>query len=130
MVSEERLSTKCRVLVVEDDDVSCQAMRALLVRWGYAVDSCSKTADALDEIAQRLPRCVLLDLMLPDQNGIEVLRAIRRREMPIRVAVVTGTRDPQMLREVRTLRPDAVIQKPVDLAVLKRWLEQMEREPT
>jgi CheY-like chemotaxis protein len=126
MVGEERSSTKCRVLVVEDDAVSCHAMRALLTRWGYEVQSCSTTAGALDEITRHRPQCLILDLMLSDANGITVLREIRRREMPIHVAVVTALQDPQIMRDVRDLKPDVVIGKPVDLAVLKRWLLEVD----
>jgi CheY-like chemotaxis protein len=117
-------TTKCRVMIVEDDDVSCRAMRALLTRWGHDVEACVTTTDALRLVAERLPQCVILDLMLPDMNGIEVLRMIRRRELPVRVAVVTAAFDPQLMREVRSLKPDAVLKKPVDLTELKRWIEE------
>ena len=127
MVGEERASTKCHVLVVEDDAVSCHAMRALLTRWGYEVESCSTTAGALDAILRHRPQCIILDLMLPDMNGIAVLREIRRREIPIRVAVVTAMQDPQIMREVRELKPDVLMRKPVDLTVLRNWLENTTR---
>ena len=126
MVGEQRSSTKCRVLVVEDDEVSCHAMRALLTRWGYEVRTCSTTAGALDEIMRHRPQCLILDLMLQDTSGVEVLRTIRRREMPIHVAIVTGLHDAEPMREVRDLKPDVIIRKPVDLGVLRRWLEASE----
>jgi histidine kinase len=110
-------------LVVEDDSVSCQAMRALLTRWGYSVDSCATTSEALVRLdAEPRPQCVILDLMLEDISGVVVLRAIRRRELPMQVAVVTAAFDPHLMREVRELAPDIVLKKPVDLAQLKRWL--------
>lgn len=114
-------STKCKVLVVEDDPVSCQAMRALLARWGYDVESCSTTAEALAQL-DHSRRCVILDLMLPDSNGIEVLRSIRSRNAPIFVAVVSAAYDPTLMREVRALKPDLLLPKPVDVALLKKWL--------
>ena len=121
-------STKCRMLVVEDDAVSCHAMSALLTRWGHDVRSCTTTVGALDEIARRRPQCLLLDLMLPDHSGLEVLRTIRRQELPIRVAIITAANDPQLLRDVRDLKPDAILRKPVDLAELKGWLLRVEEE--
>jgi len=128
MLSQKRRSTRCRVLIVEDDAVSCRAMRALLTRWSYEVGSCSTTAEAIELIARTLPNCLILDLMLPDVNGIEVLRAIRRRELPIRVAVVTAHQDPQLMRDVRELRPDVVLRKPIELSELRRWLDSVERD--
>jgi len=103
-------------------------MRALLTRWSYEVGSCSTTAEAIELIARTLPNCLILDLMLPDVNGIEVLRAIRRRELPIRVAVVTAHQDPQLMRDVRELRPDVVLRKPIELSELRRWLDSVERD--
>ena len=128
MVGESRASTKCRVLVVEDDVVSCHAMSALLTRWGHEVRSCTTTAGALDEIARRRPQCLLLDLMLADRSGLEVLRAIRRQEIPMRIAIVTAANDQQLLRDVRELKPDVILRKPVDLAELKRWLARVDEE--
>ncbi len=113
----------CRVLVVEDDAVSCQAMRALLVRWGHEVATCATVAEATADLSDHYyPDCLILDLMLPDENGVELLRRIRRRELPVKVAVVTAAFDPKLLRDVRELRPDVFFQKPVDVARLKRWL--------
>ncbi len=117
-------ATQCRVLIVEDDPVSCRAMRALLTRWGYEVEVCGTTTEALELVKQCVPHCILLDLMLPDMNGVAVLREIRSRELRVRVAVVTAAIDPQLMREVRALRPDVVLPKPVDLAQLKRWIDE------
>ncbi len=114
--------TKCRVLVVEDDAVSCQAMRALLVRWGFEVETCTTAEHALEEIRRYRPQCLILDLMLTDGNGVEILRTIRLREMNIRVAVVTAAHDAELLKDVRELGPDLLLKKPVDLPQLKRWL--------
>jgi CheY-like chemotaxis protein len=66
--------------------------------------------------------------MLPDTNGIEVLRAIRRRELPVRVAVVTALQDPHVIRQVRELRPDVVLRKPIELSELRRWLHSVEQD--
>jgi DNA-binding NarL/FixJ family response regulator len=60
--------------------------------------------------------------MLPDGSGIEVLRAIRRRGLPIRVALLTGDDQP-LIAQAQTLRLDAMFVKPVDLRSLIDWLK-------
>ena len=62
------------------------------------------------------PDCVILDLMLPDDGGHVVLRKIRERRLPTRVAVCTGTSDRERLDAVASLQPDAFLMKPTSLA--------------
>jgi CheY-like chemotaxis protein len=118
----ERSSTRRRVLVVEDDAVSCQALRALLNRWGFESSECMTTLSAFDEVRRETPPCILLDLMMPDMNGLELLKSVRTRGLPTKVVVMTAANDPQMMRALNALHPDALFYKPLDVAKLKRWL--------
>jgi len=118
----EQSSTRRRVLVVEDDAVACQALRALLNRWGFEATECATTTSALEEVGRATPPCVLLDLMMPDMNGMELLKSIRNRGLSTKVVVMTAANDPQMMRALKALNPDALFHKPLDVAKLKRWL--------
>ena len=89
-------------------------MSAILSRRGWAVTAATTVAEALAALSIR-PDWIILDLMLPDGDGAQILRAIRLANLPIRVAVTTGTGDPQRLAEVRSLGPDALFRKPIDL---------------
>ena len=60
------------------------------------------------------PHVVLLDLMLPDGDGLAVLEAIRDRHLQAHVTVLTGVGDLDRLDRARSLKPDALLQKPVD----------------
>ena len=66
---------------------------------------------------------VVLDLMLPDGDGIVVLEKIRAANADCRVVVTTGMSDPERLKKVRALRPEAILMKPIDLRELVRFLE-------
>src|SRR4051812_26259194 len=102
----------CRTLIVEDDAVACQALVSVLRKKGYAVETAGSVGDALVGLKWQ-PRCLILDLMLPDGNGVTVLRRIRKSQMPIKVAIVTGVSDPFALDEITDLKPDAIFEKPV-----------------
>lgn len=65
------------VLLIEDEPNIAEAIRFLLVRDGWQVTVLSTGQDALREIAARSPDLVILDLMLPGQSGLDILRAIR-----------------------------------------------------
>ena len=113
---------KCRVLVVEDDALTHTTLARVLEQAGHVVDAVGTVAGAL----LKLPdvHCVVLDLNLPDGNGMEVLRRARELRLPVKIAVHTGVSDPALLREVRALRPDALFLKPFDPYDLITWLDR------
>ena len=109
--------------MVEDDGASRGALVALFRRLGFDVDSASTLAAATAKLAAvPPPDFVILDLMLPDGNGIDLLRHVRAAGLPVRVAVTTGVFDWHLLDDVRKLSPDRLYQKPVDAAQLRDWL--------
>jgi DNA-binding response OmpR family regulator len=111
------------VLVVEDDLDSYQTLSKILKHVGYDTRSASTLADARAKIADE-PRFVVLDLMLPDGNGKELLKQIRENRLPVKVAVLTGAADRELLDDVRRLAPDALFGKPLDVPMLLAWLRQ------
>jgi len=116
---------KPKVLVVEDDLDSYQALSKILKHVGYETVSASSLASALHVIATDLPpRFIVLDLMLPDGNGKEVLRHVREQNVPAKVAVLTASADKTLLDEIRQLQPDALFTKPLNVPKLLAWLRQ------
>jgi DNA-binding response OmpR family regulator len=115
--------SKPRVLVVEDDLDSYQALSKILKHVGYETLSASTLADARSRIADE-PRFLVLDLVLPDGNGKDLLKEIRDRRLPMKVVVLTGSSDRPLLDEVRQLGPDALFAKPLNVPRLLAWLRQ------
>jgi DNA-binding response OmpR family regulator len=111
-------AAKPRLLLVEDDAASRNALRYLMLRRGFEVDAVVTVAEALHSLSATAPQIIILDLMLPDGSGLEVLRAARAGGEKIKVAVVTGVNDPAQLRQVDDLKPDCILHKPLDLALL------------
>ncbi|GAA4676530.1 response regulator transcription factor [Phytohabitans rumicis] len=72
-----------RLLVVEDEEDLAEAIRLGLVRAGHAVDVAGDAAQAYDRLGVNAYDLMLLDINLPDADGFEVCRAIRRAEMPV-----------------------------------------------
>ena len=66
--------------------------------------------------------CIILDLMLPDGDGVGLLQEIRARQLPVRVLVTTAVSDPKRVQHVRSLAPEKMLRKPIDLAELLRGL--------
>jgi DNA-binding NtrC family response regulator len=112
---------RCTVMVVEDDPSSRNAMMLLLKHFGFHGVAAGSVSGAMSLLDSR-PAVMILDLMLPDGNGSEVLEHVRRSNLPIRVAVATGTADWRSMVDEARLRPDAVFVKPLDFNQLVRWI--------
>jgi DNA-binding response OmpR family regulator len=109
--------------LVEDDRSTASALQKILVRRGWHVEVAASVAEALARLDADFDWAIL-DLMLPDGDGESVLRAIRARGLPTRVAVSTGISDHRRLKEVRALTPEVFLGKPIDLAALFAGLGQ------
>ena len=93
------------LLLVDDDEHTCEAMRRLLGRTGYAVACVCSGAEALALLDDLTPDLVILDWMMPDMDGLEVLRRVRvnaaTRDLP--VLMYSAADDPKMKREALRL---------------------------
>src|SRR5688572_6501782 len=87
-----------RALIVEDHGTTREVLRRLLRVCGYEAEAVATLAEAENRLhsADRM----FLDLELADGNGIELLRRIRSQNLPIRVAVTTGSSETPLLAEV------------------------------
>ncbi|MET0810474.1 MAG: response regulator transcription factor [Thermoleophilaceae bacterium] len=80
-----------RVLVVDDERQILRALRVLLREAGFDVATAENAQDALDSVAVKPPDAAILDLILPDGNGIEITSSIREwSDMPIIVLSAVG----------------------------------------
>ncbi len=79
------------IALVEDEPDIAEVLRYNLVREGFEVEVSSRGDHALESIRQRVPQLVLLDLMLPGLDGLELTRALKRDPLTAAVPVVMLT---------------------------------------
>jgi two-component system, OmpR family, KDP operon response regulator KdpE len=99
------------VLVVEDDQETRQAIVRDLTRRGYRVEQAPDGATALEHWEQRRPDVVLLDLGLPDVDGLDVIRRIRR-EAATPIVILSGRYDEGEKVEALDRGADDYVTKP------------------
>jgi len=104
-----------KLLVIEDDDAMQAVWQIIFAGRGWDVVVAASVAEGL-MLLDPPPDFLILDLALPDGGGEVILRRIRDASLAIRVAVTTGTTDPDQLRLVEALGPEAVFHKPVNVA--------------
>ena len=79
-----------RILVVDDEPDVRESLDALLSMEGYAVDTASDAAEGWARFESAHYDLVLLDLMMPDRSGMEVLADIRERDRDTPVVIITA----------------------------------------
>lgn len=84
------MSASLRILVVDDEEVIRDVLQTLLEKEGCETRAASDGAEALELFEAEPPDVVLLDLMLPDRSGLEVLREMLRRDPDAVVVIVTA----------------------------------------
>ena len=118
--SNERLLGK-RILIVDDDHINRGIFKRRLTQRGYDVYEKDSGANALNFLMNNEVDLILLDLLMPDINGIEVLSKLRSSDTlnNIPVIIISGLDDPRSI--VSCLRNGAndYLAKPVELSVLE-----------
>ena len=112
------------VFVVDDDAAILKSLRRLLGASGFAVETFSSPLQFLDREPPDQPSCVVLDLSMPDMDGLAVHKAIVDRNWPCGVVILTGHGD--IPASVRAMKLGAVdfLTKPVDEDILVTALRE------
>jgi DNA-binding response OmpR family regulator len=121
-----------RLLLVEDDLELANGLVHALAQSGYTVDSVRRGGDALTACATTAYQLVVLDLGLPDIDGVEVLRRLRRDVMTMPVLILTARDDVQHRVQGLDAGGDDYLSKPFDVAELEARIRALLRrgDPT
>ena len=111
-----------RGLVVEDDRPLREVLTAILSTAGFRTGSAATVAEGMRLLLNDRPGHLVLDLRLTDGSGVDILRHIRTQGLPVKVAVLTGVGDMEVLSQVVQLGADKVFIKPFGVADVRAWL--------
>jgi CheY-like chemotaxis protein len=119
------MSTKGRLLVVDDNEMNRDALSRQLERVGYEVDTAEDGLKALEMIDQQRFDLILLDVMMPGLTGIELLKIVRgdhsAAELPIIMA--TARDKSENMVEALSLGANDYVTKPLDFPVVLARIE-------
>jgi DNA-binding response OmpR family regulator len=103
-----------QVLIVEDDDILRKHLARLFAREGYTVVTAASRGEALAQLGRARFEVLLLDVMLPDGDGLDLLAQIREHA-PRQIVVMTACDTPENQRRADLLNVGDVLPKPIDL---------------
>ena len=96
------MSAPTKVLMIEDDPVSIRIYSRYLVDQPYAVSVAETGRDGLAQLRSQKPDVLLLDLLLPDMDGFDVLKAVAEARLPTAAVIITS--EASMNRAIEAMR--------------------------
>jgi DNA-binding response OmpR family regulator len=113
-----------RILIVEDSPLVTDAFGILFRESGYEVDIAATVAQAVEVATNRPPDVILLDLSLPDGDGLQVIEQLRERNaVPKATLAMTGHGDSRSRQKCIDAGCAEVLLKPVSIGELLRRIE-------
>ena len=121
-----------RILVIDDDESIRNSLAAILRDEGYEVDVASNGREALQKSEETIYNLALIDIKLPDMEGIDILIRMKDTVPKVRKIMMTGFPSVQNAIEAVNRKADAYLLKPVEveklLVTIREQLKLQENE--
>ena len=108
-----------RILVVDDEPEICSFLQEFLMKKSYEVLTATDAAEALKCVKAKRPHLVLLDIRMPQKDGVALLKEIKEMDRDIGVIMVSALKDEVLAKKTLELGADGYITKPIDLSYLE-----------
>jgi len=118
-----------KILVVDNDRMSCELIQSVLTRHGYQVLSATSGIEGLGIFRQKAPRVTILDLHMPEMDGLTVLKEIRAHDPHAPVVILGGGATEDQENQARGLRVTDFIRKGLSLDVLVECISRIVQLP-
>jgi len=112
-----------RILIVDDEPDIVEMLKTYFSDKGYDVLTAQQGADAVMIADFQRPDAMLLDILMPDMDGVKVLRAIRAMDPNIPVVMVSGNTDEKIARDTLIMGAFDYVAKPFNFDMLERVVE-------
>ncbi|MEC7783204.1 MAG: response regulator transcription factor [Bacteroidota bacterium] len=116
-----------KILIIEDEPQMLDNMRRTLEQEQYLVESAATYTEALDKIGAYAYDCILLDVMLPDGNGLKILKELKAKQKEEGVIIVSANDSLDDRIEGLNLGADDYLPKPFHMAELRARVQAVLR---
>jgi len=107
-----------RLLIVDDDTSLSRHLKTFFERQKYQVETAQDGPSAVAKTTEFRPHLMFLDIGLPGMSGIEVLKEVKKRDPSVRVIMITGQTEDELMRQAHVLGADDYVTKPFTLEYL------------
>jgi DNA-binding NarL/FixJ family response regulator len=116
-----------RVFIVDDSKIVCKGLQQMLTNIAGVeiVGQAHNAQDAIASISEAKPDVVILDIRLPGKSGIDVLKDIRDKKLPIRVIMLTNYPYPQYRKKCEELGVDYFFDKVTEIEEIPKVIEEL-----
>ena len=118
-----------KILVIDDDRMNCELIQSVFTRHGYQVLSATSGIEGLTLFRQHAPRVTILDLRMPEMDGLTVLKEIRAYDPHAPVIILGGGATEVQENQARGLRVTDFIRKGLSLDVLVECVNRVVQLP-
>lgn len=116
------------ILVIDDDPQMRRLLTRILTGAGHTVREAANGKAGIESFRQAQPALVITDIVMPDVEGIELIRELRREAPTIPILAISGSRYPVYLRAATILGATAKLEKPFEKdKLLQAVAELLER---
>ena len=119
-----------RVLIVDDSKIVCNGLQQMLIHIADVeiIGQAHNAKDAIRFISESKPDVVILDIRLPGLSGIDVLKNIMAKKLPIRVIMLTNYPYPQYLKKCEELGADYFFDKVTEIEEIPKVIESLTKD--
>ena len=118
------------ILVIDDDADVCDVLRDFLEQQGYTVQAVTSIDRASDYLRRAPPDLILLDVLMPDANGLDLLSRLKASHSDSQIVIITGLNDYRIADLFYQAGADGFLAKPLRLKTLSRTLRRLLNRPT
>ncbi|MGQ0695194.1 MAG: response regulator, partial [Nitrospiraceae bacterium] len=118
-----------KILIVDDDQMNCDLLQNLFTRHGYQVLSATSGREGLRLFRKHSPRITVLDLRMPEMDGLTVLKEIRAVDPHAPVIILGGGATEVQENQARALRVTDFIRKGLSLDILVESVNRVSQLP-
>ena len=112
---------KHRVMIIDDEQSVRDSLAAVLATYGFRTASCGNAHQALEAIRKSAPDCVVLDVRMPEMDGLALQRMLAQTAANLPVVIITGHADIAMAVQAMRNGASDFIEKPIDD---EQWLHR------
>ncbi len=114
-----------RILLAEDDRNLSRSIDILLTLEGYQVIAVYNGEEALNKLLKQKYDMLITDIVMPNMNGIELVKKIRLINPQIPILIVSGRLNDDLIRELETMQVTRILPKPIKPNEFRQTVEEI-----